>query len=137
MSDESGEERYEEHGQYGKEGEGEQMGGYHVKKRSLWLMAGGALGALAAIGIGKASKKVRPAVVGAVKEGYAFKEWAAAKLESCKEDAEDIVAEARHAYYKDLEASAASIEKEKDLLKKAEESVARKRARAKTAKEGE
>jgi len=92
-------------------------------------MAGGALGALAAIGIGKASKTVRPAVVGAVKEGYAFKEWAAAKLEGCKEDAEDILAEAKHAYYKDLDVSAAAIEKEKDILKKAEKVVARKMAR--------
>lgn len=124
MSEESREERKEDG--YGGYGMGD---GYMIGKKSLWLMAGGALGALAAIGIGKASQKIRPAVVGAVKEGYAFKEWAAAKLESCKEDAEDIVAEAKHAYYKDLDVSAAAIEKEKDLLKKAEKAVAKKMAR--------
>ncbi|MBZ0157819.1 MAG: hypothetical protein K8I29_16610, partial [Alphaproteobacteria bacterium] len=59
----------------------EHMSGYFISKRSVWLAAGGALGALAAIGIGKVSQKVRPAVVGAVKEGYAFKEWAASKIE--------------------------------------------------------
>lgn len=55
-----------------KEEGGENMGGIFITKRSLWLMAGGALGALAAIGVGKASKKIRPAVIGAAKEGYAF-----------------------------------------------------------------
>lgn len=124
MSEENREERKEEG--YGGDGRGD---GYVIGKRSLWLVAGGALGALAAIGIGKASKNIRPAVVGAVKEGYAFKEWAAAKMESCKEDAEDILAEAKHAYYKDLDASSKSIEKEKDLLKKAEKAVAKKMAR--------
>jgi len=38
--------------------EGKHMGdGIFISKKSLWLMAGGALGAIAAIGIGKASKK--------------------------------------------------------------------------------
>lgn len=132
MEEEKREERegYQEKGKEQKHREG-----YTVSKRSLGLFAGGALGALAALALGKASKKVRPAVVGAVKEGYAFKEWVAGKVESCKEDAEDILAEAKHAYYKDLEASAESIEKEKELLKKAEEAVAKKMARG--AKEGE
>lgn len=130
MSEESREERKENKEEWNEKNGRNGMGdGYMIGKKSLWLMAGGALGALAAIGIGKASQKIRPAVVGAVKEGYAFKEWAAAKLESCKEDAEDIVAEAKHAYYKDLDVSAAAIEKEKDLLKKAEKAVAKKMAR--------
>lgn len=135
MGDEGTEESYA-----GRHGEGEGRGhtdGFTIDKKSLGLMAGGALGALAALLLGKASKKVRPAVVGAVKEGYAFKEWVAGKVECCKEDAEDIVAEAKHAYYKDLEASSASIEKEKELLQKAEEALARKMARKKSAKEGE
>lgn len=113
---------------------GKHMGGFFIGKRSLWLAAGGALGALAAIGIGKASKKIRPAVVGAVKEGYAFKEWAASKIERVKEDAEDIVAEAKHAYHKDLEATAEAVKKEKEILEKTEKVVERKRARKKEAK---
>lgn len=131
MGDEKREGRYEGD----REKVGKHVDGYTISKKSLLLMAGGALGTLAAIGLGKASRKMRPAVVGAVKEGYAFKEWVAGKVESCKEDAEDVVAEAKHAYYKELEASSASIEKEKELLHKAEESLARKMARKKSAGE--
>jgi len=82
---------------------------YTITKRNLWLVAGGALSALAAIGIGKVSKKIRPAVVGTVKEGYAFKEWLAGSYERAKEDVEDIVEEAKHAYHKDLEADRKSV----------------------------
>ncbi len=118
--------------------EGKYMGdGIFISKKSLWLVAGGALGALAAIGIGKASKKLKPAVVGAVKEGYAFKEWAAEKVERVKEDVEDIVAEAKHAYHKDLEASAEAIKKEKKIIEKVEKEVEKRAARKKTKKGGE
>jgi len=55
--------------------------GLHVGKKDLWMLAGGALGALAFLGLSKASQKVRPAAVGVVKEGYAFKEWVAGKAE--------------------------------------------------------
>jgi len=117
---------------------GKKMGdGIFISKKSLWLVAGGALGALSAIGIGKASKKIKPAVVGAVKEGYAFKEWAAEKIERVKEDVEDIVAEAKHAYHKDLEATAEAIKKEKEILEKVEKEVGKKTARRKAKKEGE
>lgn len=111
--------------------------GIYLNKKSLWLMAGGALGALAAIGIGKASKKIKPAVVGAVKEGYAFKEWAASKVEMVKEDIEDIVAEAKHAYYKDIEATEEAIKKEKEILQKIEKEVGKKTAKKRAKKEGE
>jgi len=123
----------EDHGQYhGRKRYGEGgygMGGLLISKRSLWLAAGGALGALAAIAIGKTSNKIKPAVVGAVKEAYAFKEWAAGKYEKAKEDAEDIVAEAKHAYHKDLEATAEAVKKEKKILKKVEETVEKKTRR--------
>ncbi len=112
----------------------EHMSGYFISKRSVWLAAGGALGALAAIGIGKVSQKVRPAVVGAVKEGYAFKEWAASKIERVREDAEDIVAEAKHAYHKDIETTAEAVRREKEILEKTEKAVEKKRARKKEAK---
>lgn len=101
----------------------EHMSSYIISKRGLWLMAGGALGALAVIGFGKLSKKVRPAAVGVVKEGYAFSEWLMAKCEKAKEDIEDIVAEAKHVHQKDLEATAETVKKEEDILKKVEQMV--------------
>lgn len=111
--------------------------GIFISKKSLWLAAGGALGALAVLGIGKASSKIRPAVVGAVKEGYAFKEWVAGKYERVKEDVEDITAEAKHAYHKDLEATAETVKKEKEILEKVEQAVEKKASRKKAKKEAE
>ena len=115
--------------------------GIFISKRSLWLVVGGAFGALAALGIGKASKKIRPAMVGAAKEGYAFKEWIAGKYEKAREDAEDIVAEAKHAYHKDLEATSEAVRKEKEILEKVEKvvekKVAKKKTKPKAKKEGE
>lgn len=104
-------------------GWGEHMGGFFISKRSLWFMAGGALGALAAIGISKLSKKIRPAAVGVTKEGLAFKEWLIANYEKVKEDIEDIVAEAKHAQQKDHEATAGAEKKEEDILRKVERMV--------------
>jgi hypothetical protein len=125
-----GEEKYNEN-------EGKQMKeGIFISKKSLWLVAGGALGALAAIGIGKASKKIKPSIVGAVKEGYAFKEWAAGKVDRVKEDVEDIVAEAKHAYHKDIEATEEAVKKEKEILQKVEEVVEKKAAKKRAKKEG-
>ena len=112
-------------------GEGMKMDGLHLKKRDLWLVAGGALGALAALGLGKMSAKVRPAAVGAVREGYAFKEWLAGKAEKVKEDVEDIVAEGVHQYHSDLSASADSVKREKDILEKIEKLVEDKLAKMK------
>lgn len=107
--------------------------GLHLGKRDLWLVAGGALGALAFLGLSKASQKVRPAAVGVVKEGYAFKEWVAGKAEKIKEDVEDIVAEGVHQYREDLSASADTVQREKSVLEKLEKAVADKLARMKGA----
>ncbi|WP_226377606.1 hypothetical protein [Citrifermentans bremense] len=108
------------------------MDGLHLKKRDLWLVAGGALGALAALGLGKVSSKVRPAAVGAVREGYAFKEWMAGKAEKVKEDVEDIVAEGVHQYHSNVAATADSVRREKDVLEKIEKMVEEKLAKMKT-----
>ncbi len=107
--------------------------GLHVGKKDLWLLAGGALGALAFLGLGKAARTVRPAAVGAVKEGYAFKEWLAGKAEKLKEDVEDIVAEGVHQYREDLTASADAVKREKDVLEKIEKVVEEKLARMRAA----
>ncbi|WP_333654142.1 hypothetical protein [Dissulfurispira sp.] len=137
MTQEKKETKSEEGENNGKEG-GKRMGeGIFISKKSLWLMAGGALGAIAALGLGKTFKKIRPAVIGAVKEGYAFKEWVAAKIETVKEDIEDIVAEAKHSYHKDLEASAEAVKKEKEIIEKVEQLVGKKMSRKKAAREGE
>lgn len=102
---------------------GKHMSGFFISKRSLWLVAGGALGVLAAIGIGKLSKKMRPAAVGVTKEGLAFKEWLIANYEKVKEDIEDIVAEAKHVHQKDLETTTETEKKEEDILRKVEQMV--------------
>lgn len=116
-------------------GRGLMMGGIHIDKRDLWLMAGGALGALAALGLGKATNKIRPVAVGAVREGYAFKEWMAGKSEKLKEDFEDIMAEGVHQYQQDLAAAADAVKREKDVLEKIEKMVEEKLAKVKPKKE--
>lgn len=97
--------------------------GFFIGGRSLWLMAGGALGVLAALSFDKTSNKVRPAAVGAVKEGYAFKEWAATRFEQLKEDVEDIVAEAVYEQEKEAGDAADTAKREEELLKKVEKMV--------------
>lgn len=112
-------------------------GGIHIGKQDLWMLAGGALGALALLGLGKASQKIRPVAVGAVKEGYAFKEWVAGKAEKLKEDVEDIVAEGVHLYQEDLTSAADAVKREKDILEKIEKIVEEKLSKTKTNKRGE
>ena len=115
---------------------GKKMDGHFINKNSLWFVLGGAVGALAAVGIVKASEKIKPALVEAVKEGYAFKEWAATKLKTVSEDLEDIAAEAKHAYYRGLKASTEAVEKEKEILKKVEEKIEKKSKKGTTKKGG-
>ncbi|MBI4765808.1 MAG: hypothetical protein HY787_14615 [Deltaproteobacteria bacterium] len=103
----------------------------HVKKRNLWLVAGGAFGALAALGLGKVSGKIRPTAVSVVREGYAFKEWLAGKAEKVKEDVEDIVAEGVHQYKQDLATMADTVKREKEILEKIDKLVEEKLAKLK------
>ena len=121
-----------EHREKGKE----IVGGIHIGKKDLWMMAGGALGVLTMMGIGKASQKIRPAAVGAVKEGYAFKEWLAGKAEKVKEDVEDIIAEGVHQYQEDLTSTADTVKREKDILEKIEKIVEEKLGKTKSGKGG-
>ncbi len=104
--------------------------GLHIHSNTLWLLAAGALGAVAALGASKATSKLRPATVGAVKEGYKFKEWVTGKYEQVKEDVEDIMAEGVHQYHNDLEETEESIKRQKELLEKAEAKIKAQRARA-------
>ncbi|MBI2841232.1 MAG: hypothetical protein HYX75_23180 [Acidobacteria bacterium] len=114
------------HGQEVDDGERTALGSadtVFLSTSGFWLLAGGALGALAAFGAGKAMNRFRPQVVGAVKEGYAFKEWIASKVERAKEDVEDIAAEARHGYHSDLVTTVDSIRREQEILRRAEEAI--------------
>lgn len=104
--------------------------GLHVHSNTLWLLAAGAVGAVAALGASKATSKLRPAAVGAVKEGYKFKEWVTGKYEQVKEDVEDIMAEGVHQHHNDLEETEESIKRQKELLEKAEAKIKAQRARA-------
>lgn len=110
----------------------EVVGGIHIGKKDLLMMAGGALGVMALLGLTK-SQKLRPVAVSAVKEGYAFKEWVAGKTEKLKEDMEDIVAEGVHQYREDLTVTADAVKREKDILEKIEKIVEKKLARMKPA----
>jgi hypothetical protein len=101
----------------------ELLDGIHVRKKSLWMMAGGVVGALAVLGFGKAFRAVRPVAVSALKESYGFKEWLGGKVEAAKEDMEDVVAEAIFSYHKDLAATADVVRREKEILDKIEKVV--------------
>ncbi|MBI5586224.1 MAG: hypothetical protein HY892_20635 [Deltaproteobacteria bacterium] len=109
----------------------------HLKKRDLWFIAGGALGALAALGLGKVSGKVRPVAVSAVREGYSFKEWMAGKAEKVKEDVQDIVAEGIHHYQQDLASMGDTVKREKDLLEKLDKIVEERLAKIKAEQKAE
>ena len=124
-----------EHYEFGKGEGGKMVEGIHVKKRDLWLVAGGVLGALAALGLGRLTGKARPAAVSAVREGYAFKEWLAGKAEKVKEDVEDIVAEGVRQSQKDLAATAETVKREKDILEKIEKVVEEKMSKMKPEQE--
>ena len=105
------------------------VGGALRGNRNLWMMAGGALGALAILGFGKRFGKIRPVAVSAVRETYGFKEWVAGKLERAREDVEDVVAEAVFGYHKDLSATMDAVRREKELLEKIEKAVEKKLSR--------
>lgn len=94
-----------------------------ISNRSLLLLGSGALGALAFLGIGKLSKRIRPVAVGVVKEGIAFSDWIVTKYENVKEDVEDIVAEAKHTHQKDLGSKTEMTKKEEEILKRVEQKV--------------
>jgi len=127
-----------ESGHSGEEkGEGKMAGGMFISRNALLMMAGGALGALALVGLGKSAGKMRPAAVGAVKEGVAFKEWLAARFEKIKEDLEDIVAEGVYEHESETVAESKLQDREAELLDKIEKMIEAKLARIKTESKGE
>jgi hypothetical protein len=109
--------------------------GYHVSKKALWTLAGGALGALAVPLLGKVFESARPAIVSAVKEGYGFKEWLVGKVERAKEDVQDVVAEGIYSYHQDLNDTAEAVKREKQILEKVEKLVEERLAKTSAKKE--
>jgi hypothetical protein len=106
-------------------------------RKNLLLLAGGLAGTLLAGGAERAFRKWRPAAVGVLKEGFAFKEYVAGKLVRLKEDAEDIAAEAAYEYQRGVEGTADLAKRERELLARIETIVARKQAEAQTGKKEE
>ena len=104
------------------------MGHYFLGKKNLLLMAGSLISTLAVFVSDKATKKYRPAAVGVLKEGYAFKEWVAGNFEKVREDVEDMVAEAVYEYQGELDAAADMAKREKELLENIEKIVGKKLA---------
>ena len=97
---------------------GKIMSGMFLSSRNLYLMLGGAVGTLALKALAKNADLWRPTAVGAVKEGIAFKEWMAARMETFKEDVEDLVAEATVAYQVEETAETDFADKEREVLEK-------------------
>ncbi|MCL4501254.1 MAG: hypothetical protein M1438_05285 [Deltaproteobacteria bacterium] len=97
--------------------------GLHISKRTLWMLAGGAIGAVAALGFGKAFNGVRPALVSAAKEGYGFKEWLGTKIDKAKEDLQDVMAEGAHGYHQEQAASAEASTRQEEILERVEKIV--------------
>jgi len=109
----------------GNPGGGNPGGGFMPDNQTLLLVAGGALAAFAALNFGSIAGKLRPLAVAAVKEGYGFAEWLAAKVEGAKEDIEDIVAEGVHEHYAERTAASETAEREKELWGAMEQIVER------------
>ena len=98
------------------------MTAFYLKPNFLFSV-GGAVFAAAGMNLGKVLSPVKPAVVGGLKESFLFKDWFVGKLETSKEDLEDIVAEAKHLYETELLTTTQAIEREKQLLDRVDEVV--------------
>ena len=118
-------------------GDKNMAGGLFTNKNALLLMAGGALGALGLMALGKTGNKMRPAAVEAVKEGMAFKEWFATRFEKIKEDFEDIVAEGAYEHESEEAAEADLRSREDELLAKIEKMIDAKLANVKQVEKGD
>ncbi len=66
-------------------------------KFGLFFLGGVALGALGAVAVTKGDVKIKPLVADALSRGLEIKDALLAKVETVKEDVDDMVAEARQA----------------------------------------
>ena len=86
---------------------------FSLDRQTLYLVGGGALGALAFLLAMKYSHPLKPAMAGILKEAYGFKEWLLGNVEGFTADVEDAAAEAKHTYQQEQE-----LEKQLELLLK-------------------
>lgn len=96
------------------------MGGF---LRGLLGSSGGAVGAGAAIASGLMllaanREKLKPAVVGTLKEYYRFSDWATTRVAQVKEDLSDMAADARHQYEQEVQAHLDLLEKERRVVQR-------------------
>lgn len=94
------------------------MSGLFCGTKGLMAVAGGAIGAVATLGFGRLAQMLRPTAVGAVREGYALKEWATGKFDVVKRSVDSLMEEAIQDYERKKETSADKSRMEKDLLEK-------------------
>ncbi|PCI27349.1 MAG: hypothetical protein COB67_08710 [SAR324 cluster bacterium] len=100
--------------------------------QAIKLSLYGAAGTIATLNSGKLLQKMKPGIVVTMKESMAFKDWFMGKVDSLKEDVEDITAESLHEYYKELETSSEALAKEKEIWSKLEALIAQKSAPVET-----
>ncbi|MGK0288762.1 MAG: hypothetical protein ACI86H_000181 [bacterium] len=103
-----------------------QQDGYFVSKRNLWLAAYGGIGVLAVSGLAKLIAEKSPIIVGAIREGYSFFEWAGSSFEQTKENIEDTVAEAKHSHHTEMDTKEENSLKEKELIQKIKNKISTK-----------
>lgn len=109
------------------------MTAFYLKPGFLFSV-GGAACAMAGLNLGKVLSPVKPAVIAGLKESYLIKDWLAGRIESSKEDLEDLMAEARHVYEEEIALNSQAIEREKRLLDKVDEVIKKRSAPAKKTK---
>lgn len=97
--------------------------GITISTKTLLLTAAGAAGTAIALFLGRHFQKFKPSLVEVAKEGYGFVDWVTEKLERAKEDLEDLLAEAKHAYYEERIEMQELIRREREILEKIENRI--------------
>jgi hypothetical protein len=100
--------------------------------RGIFGTTGGAIGAGAVIASGVMllaanREKLKPAVIGTLKEYYRFSDWATSSFAQVKEDLSDMAADARHQYEQEVHKHLELLEKERRVVQRLAD-LAKKRA---------
>ena len=88
----------------------------------------GAIGAAALLLAAENRDKLRPAVIGAMKEVLRFRDWLGANVSSLREDLTDMSAEAQEGHERELAEHLADLERERELLQRLQDVSKRRRA---------
>ena len=97
----------------------------------FWVTLGGAILSYTGLNFKKVTNPLRPYIIEAIKEGYSLKDWLIERYELSKEDAEDLIAEAKHEYEKELLLAEKAIEREKQLLDSIDTAIKKKTSKIK------